>query len=82
MIEIIGSIAGLLTLMCFAPQIYKTAKTRSTKDFNIWYLFLLNSGLALWFVYGILKNDPVIWVVNLIALAMALSLLVMKVRFK
>lgn len=82
MIEIIGSIAGLLTLLCFAPQIYKTAKTKSTKDFNIWYLILLNSGLLLWVVYGLMKEDPIIYFVNLIALAMAISLLTMKACYK
>lgn len=61
MIEtVIGSIAGLLTILCCIPQIIKMLKTKSMKDFSWWYLIMLCSGIALWILYGLYKNDNVI----------------------
>ena len=40
------------------PQIIKTYRTKSVKDFDAWYLFLSITHSFCWVLYGIEENNP------------------------
>lgn len=63
-IEILGFIAGLFSTGSFAPQVWKTVKTKDTEAMSLIYLAMVMIGIALWLVYGTLKNDMTIVVAN------------------
>jgi MtN3 and saliva related transmembrane protein len=65
----LGLIAGLLTTVCWVPQLARSLRTRSTDDLSWAYLAVLATGLALWLTYGILLADPAIIGSNVLALA-------------
>jgi len=77
---LVGLIAGMLTTLAFIPQIIKGWKTRSLTDVSYIMLFMICSGLALWLTYGVLVNDFPIIFWNAVALALNLSLVVLKFR--
>ena len=57
MIEIIGYIAGFFTSIPLFPQIYKSYKTKSTKDLSSLFILFEIIGSTLWITYGFLNSD-------------------------
>jgi len=47
------SIANIINLIYNVPQVIKTYKTKSTKDFSSWFIFLRILGNIIWIVYAI-----------------------------
>ncbi len=68
MITLIGSVAAILTTVCWLPQVLKTTRTREAGDFHWLYLGMLGTGIAAWFVYGVLQRDAPIYLANGITL--------------
>ena len=81
LIEIIGYLAAILTMLSSLPQIIKTLKTKSTKDISFFMILLLWSGILLWLVYGILiKSAPVIFA-NSISLFFISIFMIIKIKY-
>lgn len=80
--DLLGSLAGALTTIAFIPQVIKTWKTRSTHDISLIMFSLFSLGVLLWLLYGISLGALPIIIANSITLALAMSILVMKIRFK
>ena len=80
--DLLGSLAGALTTIAFIPQVIKTWKTRSTHDISLIMFSLFSLGVLLWLLYGITMGALPIIIANSITLALAVSILVMKIRFK
>lgn len=78
----LGLIAGTLTTAAFVPQVVKTWRTRSTHDISLGMFALFNAGLVLWLVYGALIDSLPIVVSNVVTLALALTILYFKLRYK
>ena len=47
------SIANIINLIYNVPQVVKTYKTKSTKDFSSWFIFLRILGNIIWIIYSI-----------------------------
>ena len=77
---VIGSVAAFGTTCAWLPQVFKTWKTRSAEDFSWGYLALFSTGVALWFVYGMLKKDGVIMAANGITLLLVTTVIFVKAR--
>ena len=78
----IGYLAGILTTLSFVPQVIRAFRTRHCEDLSWAWLFVFQTGLFLWFVYGvILKNWPMI-LSNSITMSLCFALMVMKARYK
>ena len=73
-VDLIGAIAGTLSTIAFIPQVWRIWKTRSARD-------LFTSGVGLWFVYGLLLGAVPIIVCNGSTLALAGTVLAMKLKF-
>jgi MtN3 and saliva related transmembrane protein len=81
-VELIGYIAGMITTASFAPQVMKTIKTKSTRDISFGMYTVLCIGIALWFAYGILIESLPIVLANGVTLALAITILAFKLKYK
>jgi MtN3 and saliva related transmembrane protein len=78
LVNVIGWIAAVLTTASWLPQLRRSWRTRSVRDFSWTYLTMFSSGVALWMTYGILRHDPVIVAANLITLLLVLTIMIVK----
>ena len=79
-VSLLGIAAGTLTTISFLPQVVKTWRSKSAKDFSFWMLGAFASVL-LWVVYGFSISSPPIIVTNVATLALAAALVGMKMKF-
>ncbi len=54
----LGLTAGVLTTSCWAPQLFRSYRTRSTGDISWAYIAALGSGIVLWLAYGTIERRP------------------------
>ena len=57
---LVGSMAALLTMFGFVPQVYKMFRTKSVKDVSVVTLIQFNIGVFCWMLYGIHLKDFII----------------------
>jgi MtN3 and saliva related transmembrane protein len=67
-IDIIGLFAGACITISVIPQLIKVWKTKKVKEISLKMFGILTFGIAIWIVYGILKNDLPIIITNCISL--------------
>lgn len=80
-IHLLGYIAGILVVISLLPQVIKSWITKSTKDISLIRYIIYITGLVLWIAYAvIIKNGPVM-VMNTIGLILAVSILVLKLKY-
>ena len=78
----IGFMGAALTTVSFMPQAWLTFRTRDVSGISLGMYSVFTAGVALWLVYGLLLGAWPIVVANAITLALALAILVMKLRFR
>lgn len=78
--EILGLIAATLTTGSFLPQAILAIKTRNTDGISLAMYALFTSGVALWFVYGILVVSWPVIIANFITFLLAACILTLKLR--
>jgi len=81
-IELIGSLAGVLTTISFLPQVIKTYKSRCAKDLSLGMFLLFTLGVLMWLIYGIGINKLPIIIANGVTIVLAGMILAAKFRFK
>ena len=81
-VDILGYSAGAITSLTFLPQVIKTWKLKSAKDVSLLMFVIAAINEVMWTVYGILLNNWVIILTNIIVLVMALTMIYLKLRFK
>lgn len=79
---LIGLLGGILTTIAFFPQVTKTWKTQSAKDFSLWMLVLLTTGVFVWAIYGILLHSLPLILTNTVTFFLSLIILVFKIRYR
>jgi MtN3 and saliva related transmembrane protein len=77
----IGTVAGILVLLSFIPQIIKAYKTKKMFDVSVHLMILIASGMFLWVVYGVIRSDPIIIGTNATGFALNITLLIMKLKY-
>lgn len=80
--ELIGYLAASLTTLSFVPQALHTFKTRDVSGISLAMYGCFTVGVALWLVYGWLLGAWPIVLANAITLALALAILLMKLRYR
>jgi MtN3 and saliva related transmembrane protein len=80
-IDWIGSAAATCTTISFLPQLIRVWRRKSAQDISLVMFLLFNFGLSCWLVYGIGIGSAPIIVANIITLALALAILVLKLRY-
>jgi MtN3 and saliva related transmembrane protein len=79
---LIGSLAAVLTMLAFFPQIFKVIKNKSTKDISLTTLLQLSLGVSLWIFYGSHLKDAIIITANGITLVSLLILLFLYFNYR
>lgn len=79
-VDILGFAAGTLTTLAFVPQVIKTWKTGSTKDFSLLWLLSFSIGVGMWLVYGLLLGSMPIIIANGATLLLILIILLVKLK--
>jgi MtN3 and saliva related transmembrane protein len=77
----VGFVAAVLTAVSFFPQVIKVWKTKSTRDISLGMFLISCSGFFLWFIYGVLTQDPPIVIANILTFLQAFVILIFKVKF-
>jgi len=81
-LTILGLIAATLTTVAFLPQLLKTWQTKSAKDVSFAMLITFILGVALWLIYGILRQDLAIILANTMILIFNCIILLLKIRYR
>ena len=82
LIDIVGTLAAILTTASFAPQAWHTFQTRDVRGISLGMYSVFTVGVACWLVYGLLLSAWPIVIANCITLALAATILVMKLRYR
>jgi MtN3 and saliva related transmembrane protein len=80
--EILGYSAALLTTASFVPQALHTFQTKDVRGISLGMYSAFTLGVGLWLVYGVLLQAWPIVVANTITEALAVSILIMKLRYR
>ena len=77
---VIGAAAATFTTIAFVPQAYHSYKTRDLSGVSLPMYSIFTLGVALWLLYGLLKQDWPIIIANTITLGLSLMILVLKIK--
>ncbi|MFQ4144757.1 SemiSWEET transporter [Chlorogloeopsis sp. ULAP02] len=81
-LTILGLTAATITTSAFLPQMIKTWQSKSAKDVSYTMLITFISGVFLWLIYGIFRQDLAIILANLITLVFNLIILYLKIKYR
>ena len=80
-IDLLGYSAGLIVVLSMLPQVWKSWKTKSTKDISLGRYLSYSFGLVLWIAYAIIIGNGPVATMNALGLLLALSILWLKLRY-
>jgi len=80
--DLIGTLAATLTTISLLPQARHTFRTKDVRGISLGMYSAFTLGVALWLVYGLLLHAWPIVIANVITLALAIAILVMKLRYR
>jgi MtN3 and saliva related transmembrane protein len=78
----IGIAAGIFTASSMLPQLVKTVREKKAQEISVVMLIVLISGVALWIVYGYMKDDLPIMATNSVSLTINLLMIFFRVRYR
>lgn len=79
---VVGIAAGTLAAASMLPQVLKTLKTKEADHISPLMLVILICGVALWCVYGFLKNDLPIILTNGFSVLVNLVMLILRWKYR
>jgi len=81
-LSIVAILAGILILIGWVPQIIQGHKTKKLDDVSRYLLIAIFLGAVLWLVYGIEVEDIYIIGVNVAAMFLTMTVLIMKLKYE
>lgn len=81
-VEHLGFIAAFCTTIAFVPQVLLVWRQRAAPGISVSMYLIFVTGIALWFWYGILLSSWPLILANGLTLALAGSVLAMKLVFE
>jgi MtN3 and saliva related transmembrane protein len=82
LIDVLGFFAGICVTLSVIPQIVKVWRTKKVQDISLLTFSMLTFGIALWVVYGILKNDLPIVITNGVSLTLNLIMIYFIIHYE
>jgi len=77
----VSAMAATLTTVAFVPQAIHIIRHRETRAISLQMYLVFASGVAFWLIFGfMLWNWPMI-ISNIVTLALALTIISMKLRY-
>jgi MtN3 and saliva related transmembrane protein len=80
--QIIGLAAGVCTATSLLPQVFKTIKEKKADDVSLVMLLVLATGIVLWIVYGVKRNDLPIIATNSFSLLVNITMVILRIKYK
>ena len=80
LIDTLGYAAAMLTTTSFVPQAWLTFRTRDVSGISLAMYSAFTIGITLWLAYGMLLQAWPIVIANAVTLALAGTILTMKLR--
>jgi MtN3 and saliva related transmembrane protein len=80
-VDILGYVACVVTALTFLPQVIKTWKEKSAKNVSLMMFLIAFANEVMWIAYGVLRNDMVIIVTNVIMIIMCSIMISLKLRY-
>jgi MtN3 and saliva related transmembrane protein len=81
LLEVFGLIAGIITSIGFIPQIIRGYRTKKLEDVSYYMPIVLTIGMAMWFIYGFLKEALAIIIANIIGVSCSIILIILKKKY-
>ncbi len=78
----LGLLAGAITSAAAIPQVVRSYRSKHVRDISIWQPVLLDVGMVLWLVYGVIIRDVPLMVANAFSLVCYTLLIVMKFAYR
>jgi MtN3 and saliva related transmembrane protein len=79
---IVAILAGFFILIGWIPQIIQGYKTKKLVDVSKYLVIAIFVGAALWLIYGIEIDDIYIIGVNVVAMFLTMTVLIMKLKYE
>jgi MtN3 and saliva related transmembrane protein len=80
--QAVGSVAAILTMFGFLPQVLKMFKTHSVKDMSVLTILQTDIGVFLWIIYGIYKRDTILIIANFVSFIIVSTVLGLYIRYR
>ena len=80
-VDVIGYSAAIVGTLLMLPQLAKSLKTKKVRDISFAMLVLYFINCILWSAYGFLINALPLLICNLIALAISIVLIIIKIKY-
>jgi len=79
--HLIGISAGIFTSISMLPQLIKIIREKEAENVSIVMILVLSFGLALWIVYGIMREDWPLIVTNSVSVTINMIMLFYRIRY-
>ncbi len=80
-IELVGSLAAVITTVCWIPQIIKIVRHRQTASISLISNVTLMLGVFLWLLYGLMIGSWPVIAANGVTFLLILAILGLKLRY-
>ncbi|NJB81933.1 SemiSWEET family sugar transporter [Wenyingzhuangia aestuarii] len=80
--SVFGVLGGITSSSMFFPQVWKSYKQKDTSSLSWIGLCVGALNGFFWLMYGVFKDDPIIYVTNSFFTLGALLLLMLKMKYK
>lgn len=80
--DLIGTLAAILTTISFLPQALHTFRTKDVRGISLGMYSAFTLGVAMWLIYGLLLGAWPVVIANVVTLALASTILAMKLRYR
>lgn len=81
-VDILGYAACAVTALTFLPQVIKTWKEKSAKNVSLMMFIIAFVNEIMWIAYGVMRDDMVIIVTNVIMISMCSVMISLKLKYK
>ncbi len=79
-VEIVGSLAAILSTICWVPQTWQTIRTQNTKSISLSANVLFFCAVSLWLVYGIALGLWPVIAANAVSVFLIGIIVILKLR--
>lgn len=81
MIDLLGTVAGVLTTFAYAPQVYRCWVTKSVGDVSLTMYAVMCAGISLWLAYGLLIGSLPLVLANSASLLLTTTIIALRLRY-
>jgi MtN3 and saliva related transmembrane protein len=82
LVDVVGALAAMCSTTSFAPQLVKLWRDKQGGEVSLGMYVLTVSAFVLWSVYGLMLGSWPLMVANLVSLALASAILILKLRYR